>query len=301
LKTETIIFRGWGETRMLSVCTLLNAAVDYAGLFPPASLSMRGAIQMYSEDRAGSYSSALGRFVVPASRLVELGQSRIGREGWHCSVLGGADYKSDLEHIMDFEARSESAIIDAVELKARSIDEIDRSLDIFPNRRIYFEIPVEEDCCGLIEGLAVRGVCAKVRTGGVMPDLFPSPAQLARFILLCAGAHVPFKATAGLHHPVRSLYPLTYDLSSPSVIMHGFLNVLLASAAAYALSDANTVGQILQEDSINAFTFEEDAIGWKHLRFAVDQLREMRERFFLSFGSCSFREPVSGLQALNLL
>ena len=77
--------------------------------------------------------------------------------------------------------------------------------------------------------VAAMGVRAKIRTGGGTAEAFPSCADLAHFLQACATANVPFKATAGLHHPVRSMRPLTAGAESPSAMMHGFVNVFLAA------------------------------------------------------------------------
>ena len=65
-----------------------------------------------------------------------------------------------------------------------------------------------------------------------MPEAIPDPADLARFIAACAAAGVPWKATAGLHHPVRAEQALTYEPGAPRAVMHGFLNVFAAAAFA---------------------------------------------------------------------
>ena len=90
----------------------------------------------------------------------------------------------------------------------------------------YFELPVDADPAPLAGG---RGR-AKVRTGGLTPDAFPAPADLARWMSRCAVVRVPFKATAGLHHPLRSVQRCTYQPDSPTALMHGFVNVFLAAA-----------------------------------------------------------------------
>ena len=50
---------------------LLDHSIDYAGLFPPAALAMRPALENYARYRSGPDAWALGRFVVPAGRLDE--------------------------------------------------------------------------------------------------------------------------------------------------------------------------------------------------------------------------------------
>jgi hypothetical protein len=94
----------------------------------------------------------------------------------------------------------------------------------------YFEIPIAGDPAGLVSAIAEVGGRAKVRTGGETADLFPGPRDLGRFMQACAEEQVPFKATAGLHHPVRSLHKLTSEPGSDSIVMHGFLNVFIAAA-----------------------------------------------------------------------
>ena len=56
----------------LSLRALLHGIIDYAGLFPPASLPLDETVLAYSRHRRGPHSWALGRLVVPALRLPEL-------------------------------------------------------------------------------------------------------------------------------------------------------------------------------------------------------------------------------------
>jgi len=52
--------------------TLLAGSIDYAGLFPPASLEMAEAARNYEAYRSGPHSWALGRFILPSARLNEV-------------------------------------------------------------------------------------------------------------------------------------------------------------------------------------------------------------------------------------
>src|SRR5688500_20392348 len=51
---------------------LLGGAIDYAGLFPPATLSLRNTIANYLDYRGAPDGWALGRLVLPACRLDEV-------------------------------------------------------------------------------------------------------------------------------------------------------------------------------------------------------------------------------------
>src|SRR5436309_1541360 len=54
-----------------SLTALMTGLVDYAGLFPPAQLSMADAAANYLQYRASGDAWMLGRFVCPAPRLGE--------------------------------------------------------------------------------------------------------------------------------------------------------------------------------------------------------------------------------------
>src|SRR5436190_17389433 len=62
-----------GERAMRrSLRVLLEGVIDYAGLFPPAKLPLDQALRNYARYRHEPEGWMLGRFVCPASRLVEL-------------------------------------------------------------------------------------------------------------------------------------------------------------------------------------------------------------------------------------
>ena len=170
-----------------------------------------------------------------------------------------------------------------------------------PNLQAYIEIPIARDPGGLIDAIGRLGGRAKVRTGGVTRDAFPATVDLIRFIHHCARARVPFKATAGLHHPLRAEYPLTYAPGSASAPMFGFLNVLLAAAFLGTGMDDAEAALLLEESSPAAFRFDERGIGWRGHLLDRRALQSSRQEGMISFGSCSFTEPIGDLEALNLL
>jgi hypothetical protein len=146
---------------------------------------------------------------------------------------------------------------------------------------------------------AVRSVSgiAKIRTGGTVARAIPSVDIVAVFILDCVDQGVPFKATAGLHHPVRAVHPLTYDADSHSAAMHGFLNVLTAAAVAATRGDVVTA--VLEEREPEAFRFDDDALWWRGVRLTTAELTRARATVALSFGSCSVDEPIADLRRLG--
>ena len=164
----------------------------------------------------------------------------------------------------------------------------------------YFEVPVSSDE-PVLAAARSAGARVKVRTGGVTPQAFPTCAELAGFLYRCAAVGVTFKATAGLHHPIRSVHRLTYADDGPQGTMHGFLNVLLTAAGVRAGMTAEEAARLLDETSPAAIQFDENGASWGKHRWSTDHLRATRQDFAISFGSCSFQEPIDDLKAIGLL
>lgn len=291
---------------------LLEGLVDYAGLFPPASQDMRAAVESYASYRSGADRFALGRFIVPLARLQEFESSAgdllpKGKESapWQLSVLVGETTPAAGDQMLKFNCHHWSgsadghAIVDAVELKAGTAAEVQTQHAHLPSFfQRYFEIPLGGNVERLIDAIALTGGRAKIRTGGVTPDAFPAATDIVAFLSACVKANVPFKATAGLHHPVRGSYKLTYEPGSDAGTMYGFLNVFLAAALLRRGESNETALAVLQESDARSFEFSDDAINWRGHRIDVSALRAARGDFAISFGSCSFREPVDELTAL---
>jgi len=289
---------------------LLAGLVDYAGLFPPAALDMDAAVAEYARWRRAPEAFMLGRFVAPASRLVELGRAAEASlpwpgagEPWRVSALLGADLHGDTARVASWNvSHSGRAAVDTVELRAASPEEAEAALDALPpGLTAFVELPLVSDLGPLLAALERRGARAKLRTGGVVPEAIPEPGDVARFIVACAAAGVPFKATAGLHHPVRAEHALSYEADSPHAVMHGFLNVFAAAALARDGLTTDEVEAILREDDPRAFRLDDSGLEWRGLRVATEALAAARRDFASSFGSCSFAEPVADLRALELL
>lgn len=285
---------------------LLTGIVDYAGLFPPAGLDMATAVRNYAEYRHDLDGWMLGRFVTPAARLdelsLELRALDDGHDEWPIAALLGSDVRQDLEMVDAFNDEFTSvARIDTLEGKLATTAAIDRAAAAAGNRfALYAEVPVDPDPRELIDAIAAAGINAKLRTGGVTADAFPPAWDVVRFMRRCAEANVPFKATAGLHHPIRAEHRLTYAADAPRGVMYGYLNVFLTAALLPELSDEEAVA-LLEERDPRALDVTRDAIRWREHELRADQANAARERVASSFGSCSFREPVDDLRALSLL
>lgn len=290
--------------------TLLDGLVDYAGLYPPASLDMDGMVEQYAMALAGEPSWLVGRVIVPIAQLDAFeAAARPALPGhadddpWCISGLVRADHMdADLEAIGAFNDLHEDpvnglALIDAIEVKACDAAGIEAIASNLPEGLFAFvEIPIDTDPRGLLAALAGDELAAKIRTGGVTPELNPNVSDVAAFIVHAAAAAVPFKATAGLHHPLPNDNP---DVPARQM---GFLNVFLGAALAqHASLDAAAVQAILEEADPDAFTFDAATVHVGAHELSAVQLEESRLTFCTSFGSCSIDEPWDDLHALGLL
>ncbi|UCH82992.1 MAG: hypothetical protein JSW50_11035 [Candidatus Latescibacterota bacterium] len=295
--------------------TLLGHAIDYAGLFPPAALDMESAVRKYHVHRNQPESWMLGRFVVPVSRLEDFNFAALdvldggrGEPQWKLAALVADDFRADMDRIQRFnewhrEKREDGlAVIDVVEAKADTTKFVEAAAAIVPDGiECFFEIPITDDPTVLVEVISSARAGAKVRTGGVTPDMFPLASDLARLLKICHEKDVVLKATAGLHHPLCGVKNLTYEPGSPTGRMYGFLNLLIAAAGASELMSDGEIIEALEEEDVTAFAFDELGVRWKGRFFSNDVLESVRTRSVSAFGSCSFDEPIEDLKGLRLL
>lgn len=265
---------------------LLRALIDDAGLFPPARLPMSEAVTAHLETRSGPYAPLVGRFLLPASRLDEFDEALpITFTGGPVRVGLIADLGVDaLRAALDWASEPSFDVV-LFEIPAPSSDpkDVDRIIDQLAGLGDAFvELPRSKGWADyLTRNLAAlrrAGFGAKLRTGGLAAEAFPTEGEVAGFIAAAVRAEVPFKLTAGLHNALRHT-----DLTT-RFEHHGFLNVALA--VAYP-ADAET------------WLAERD--GQK----VADEIRIVdaplvRSRW-QAFGSCSIDEPVDDLVALGLL
>jgi hypothetical protein len=296
---------------------LLEGALDYAGLFPPASLEMADAVRRYASYRRGPHDALLGRFVVPIARLEELAAAADevladDPEGaWDLSVIGGDDPKEDGRRIADVEARHGGGVgslaVRSVERKVESADEIPDVVGAYHDaggRTLYLELSTELNRLSqLVRATALAGACAKIRTGGTTPESFPSTVALARFVVACSRAGVALKATAGLHHAVRGEHRL--DERRPVSLcttMHGFMNLFVGAV----LLDARKIREeelapVLEEHDPTAFVVGADRVRWRDREASAEEIQRARARLLHSFGTCSFEEPIEELRGMGAL
>jgi hypothetical protein len=305
---------------------LLERLIDDAGLFPPAQLPMRAALRHHARHRESAYWWIAGRFVVPASRLDELAAARTAADGpLELSVVldsgasgaKGDTVRADLHRIdriagldgvtvTSLEARLPNVALDAASMQ-RIVDDI---VERYPSAEAAFwyesgysagwTAPPESWLTVIANARASAPanvtLGAKVRCGGAAAGATPSVEDLAAFITAAHAHDVPWKATAGLHHPVRGQHG-----TAGGAVPHGFLNVFMAGAALHAGAiEAPRVAELLAETDPRAFVIDPLHVSWHDVRLDPEQIAAARERC-VGFGSCSFDEPVNDLRELGIL
>ena len=236
---------------------LLGRLIDHAPTFPPALLPPAEAVAEDARAQSSTHSFVLARLVWPASQL---------------DALGGLD--RELSIVLDDALPAETQP-ESVEVRFR--DDLGGLASLAGE--IYVEVPLDDDLGEHLDAVAAHGLRAKVRCGG---DSTPDLERLADFVRACRARDLVFKATAGLHHAVRSNGE------------HGFLNLLAAVVFGHE-EDA------LAESDAEAFSLTPDAFGWRDRSADVTELEDARRNRFHSIGSCSFFEPIEELETLGLL
>lgn len=304
-------------TSSAAVRAAFSGLIDYAGLFPPAQLAMEPALAEYAAARRGPHAWMLARFIVPESRLAEL--LECAREPIPLSVIIGTagDSRTWFAPTHDAlrrvaEQRTSGVTIEALEVPLpRTLSQRETydaaigqysavaaqaGLGDLPS---YMELPQDDRRDGLLPGALAamkrQRLHAKLRCGGMTAAAFPTVSDIAKFLSAAAGDGVAFKATAGLHHPLRG-----YNEES-GFVMHGFLNLLVAAALARQDASEETILSALGDEDAGHFALQADGLRWRTTLLGADALNATRARSFTSYGSCSFREPVDDLAALGLI
>lgn len=288
----------------LPLASLLAAAIDYAGLFPPAALPMAEAVDNYAAYLHAPDCWALGRFIVPAPQLDAYRQARLAardpQRPWRLSVLSGPDPAAAQAAIAAFLASS-ADVVEALEMPVASPADA-AQLPPDPSRERFCEVNLAADGLDdLLVAIRIAGVSAKVRTGGLTPAAIPAAPDLVRFLARCVKLALPFKATAGLHHPFRGVHALTADPAGPVANMYGYVGLILATAVLVADPDAlDDALASLEVDGRADFRIDGRSLHWRGRDWALPEIAAARQ-LFRSFGSCSFIEPLADLRHYGLL
>ncbi|MDX1672391.1 MAG: hypothetical protein R3211_08610 [Balneolaceae bacterium] len=315
----------------------MKEIIDYAGLFPPAGLPLDQALGNYSRYRKGPYRWMLSRFIIPVGKLPELDSYRetllAEGEPYRFSLLGAktksiSQFMDELDNVVSHaeefhKTHGPDVTTEVLEIKLPSGEQVagDPELlselltgtaekmngsDRLPGM-VFLETPMgsawreELDTVLPTIGRFNRQhdhpiVGFKLRCGGTEAAHFPTPEQVAVAINRARDNDLLLKCTAGLHHPVR------FYSGEVEAKMHGFLNVFGGGMLSHLHRfDDRLLVDILSDEEAGNFNFSANSFRWKDYELHLRDIAKLRDTSMLSFGSCSFEEPVEDLKALELL
>ena len=263
---------------------LLQGLIDYAGVFPPAALSLEQALANYRSYQEGPYASLLGRLVLKCEMLEPLRALLLPSDRLRLSLI--LSHPDQVEQVEAFHSQVSSAVR-ADTLEMRWNGQVPKW-----NYWLYLEVTPED----WIEAARQAGgrIGLKLRTGGLVASAFPSRETLADFLELVHARQLPYKFTAGLHHAWPGSYRLSYEPDSACAPMYGFLSL-------FGLACLHWSGQLGRETLLRGLAqppdlqADDSGLNWGQFRCPPDRVEEYRARAGQSFGSCSFDEPCQDL------
>lgn len=243
---------------------LLTRLVDDAVLFTLPSASMADAVRKHLAARGKAYAGMAGCLLCPTSRLSELitqlrkrpparpvALSLVANTG-----LGG------LPKAIAF-ALDNGSLVDVRMVEVAAPSDVDSNwlvalAEFVPDdvMRVVEPRRGRPDWLAGVRRVAEAGCWPKLRCGGKSAESFPSVDEVAEFLAIATSTGRSFKATGGLHHPVRQHDEVT------GLTHHGLLNVLVGVARAVSgagIHDALhcTDGQLLVAE---VGTWSEDVV-----------------------------------------
>jgi hypothetical protein len=266
--------------------------VDDAAIFPPGDLPLPDAVTAYQQRHDEWYADLVGPLVVTDTLLAEVPTDvpvSVVLTGGAGAVAGIATLAGKRGHLL---VGLEAAVRDLDDM-AGNVRRITAAVDAaradgaLAETEVYVELPQTEPTPAWLaaaDAVAEAEHHLKFRTGGVEAQLFPAAATVAAWIDAALDRETSYKCTAGLHHAVR-------HRDHETGFEHlGFLNVLLATRAAFDGASREEVTQVLDDHYANdlvALARQSDLAGAR--------------RWFTSYGSCSVVEPLDELVGLGLL
>jgi hypothetical protein len=261
--------------------------VDDAAIFPPGDVPFDEAVDAYDTRSEDDGAELVGSFVLRDTDLPQL-RDPVAPVSIVCT--GGA---GQLAGPSDWVRRKNVAIA-GMEIAVRDLDDpagnvrriVAATDELETEWPIFVELPqtpVDHGWLAAADVAAEAGLRLKFRTGGLDASAFPSSEVLAGWIDAALDRETEFKCTAGLHRAVRHTGDDGFE-------HHGFLNVLVATARAFAGSGLPEVTQVLESRDAGMLTQAHAYEGGAEAR-----------RWFWSFGSCSVAEPWADLRDLGLV
>lgn len=312
--------------------TFFTRLVDYAGLFPPAKLPLQEALVNYRSYLDTPDSRILSRFIITASRLSELSNELLSQysavKPLSLSLIT-RDPIEDLPMVSSFISQQEGRVIVgsleipiAADLLASNdelvnklsqyqiaIDQLESNLPVFYEllrnkeygdqqwKNWSAQLPkfIEAIASHVSSGNSFVGF--KLRCGGVEAEMVPSSEHVTGALLECAAKKVRIKFTAGLHHPFR------HDSAKLGVKMHGYFNLFFGAMLAFAHNVSfNELSKVIEADQATGDVVDTgETLSWLGHKLSYQEVKSFREDYVISYGSCSFVEPIEDAKSLGWL
>lgn len=323
-----------------SLKKLITNLIDYAGLFPPASLPLKEAYKNYVRYINESDEWILSKFICPAKQLSSLAElikedkndksfsiSVLGRSGANAeefvngtaediNLIAGFLQDTQNKFYTDiFEVRFPEDIvlennIDAMYEIMNSAASMFKENISFPVK-VFFELPLKNDWKASVNNFAAAlkkhnnyfGQDEKFLKSGL--KLRTGGVEASAFPsveqIACV-INTCYENQAPLKFTAGLHHPIRHYNDSVKTKMHGFLNIFGAAVLLYGndLPEQDLINIISDEDA-NNFKFDNEFFRWKEFKAPLQVIENARKNFAVSYGSCSFDEPREDLHFLKLM
>jgi hypothetical protein len=267
---------------------LVTGLFDDAAVFPPGNADVPAALAEHRRHRDSWYSDLIGPLLLRASTVEEAltaGDAQAGLTVALVADRGLVELAEARNRLLD---REERLVLSGIEVALPPGEDPEQATRVLLEQ-LSFSVPaaIEVPRTGFVPALDVLAEDgaerAKFRTGGETPAAHPSEAELAAFLHAAVQRRLPFKLTAGLHHPIRIR-------TESGLEQHGFLNVLAAVAAALQGAGAADLADVLARRELD------DVVPLLSAA-PPNQVRAL----FTSFGCCGVTDPIDHLVTAGLL
>jgi hypothetical protein len=258
---------------------LLYRMFDDAAMFPPGNASAETAIREHLRHRQSWYRDLVGPLLVHFARWQELGEAVARADSPALDVV-----------VLDPAPAGPPALagITVVGYEQATTDPLGLPLDAPTAVELVDPQQYTAELTGVAAArLSGAEVIAKYRTGGVVPEAFPSEAMVAGVIATAVRLDVPLKFTAGLHGAVRHT-----DVDA-GLERHGYLNLMAATRVAQQGGDEEEITAVIA-------LRDRDEVAARVRAWSDDEVAQVR-REFRSFGCCGVEDPIADAVALHLV
>lgn len=268
-----------------------HSIIDYAGLFPPASLNLEQAVSDYLNYLSHEDQWMLGAFILPANKISALSNllKSIPTSNPIPISLISSDLEKDIHEFHKFASDTDHEIhLSSIEIK-------EEHFKLHPSKNITYIEPTDlNNLTDILNIAQVNNLGIKLRCGGVKPSMIPSSLTVASVIENCTSRAIPMKFTAGLHHPFR------HHSDAHSTMLHGFINIFAATILSRKQQlNHSQINEILEDQCSKSFIFNEHGLTWNNLNISTEDIENLRQTQAHSYGSCSFTEPRQDLTDLG--